>query len=267
MGSPYADLERPPLRAAALSAALVGSDLWRDVRVVESTASTNADLAAEARAGAPEGWVLVAESQTGGRGRLGRSWSAPPRSGLTFSVLLRPYAPASTWSWLPLLTGVALVEAVRERTGVDVALKWPNDLLAADGGKLAGILAEVVPGTGAVVLGIGLNVTTRAAELARLPHATSLALQGATSTDRDPLLRAVLRAISGHYRSWAAGGAAMSSYAEVCATIGASVRVQLPRGDAVIGTATGVDQDGRLLVRSDTGRRYAFSAGDVEHLR
>src|SRR5689334_25409181 len=107
---------------------------------------------------APEGAVLVAEHQATGRGRLDRTWVSPPRAGLTVSFLLRPDVPAARRGWLPLLTGVALAEAVGEVTGVRASLKWPNDLLAVDGRKLAGILAEST-GT-AVVVGVGLNVNT-----------------------------------------------------------------------------------------------------------
>lgn len=277
MGSPYADLDRPPLNAAALRGALVrAGSLCREIRVVAETASTNADVASAARAGAAEGLVLVAESQTTGRGRLGRTWLAPPRSGLTFSLLLRPTVPPPTWGWLPLLAGVALADAVAEHTGVPVRLKWPNDLLAPGGAKLAGVLAELVPGpagrasppSGAVVLGIGLNVTTRPEELAGLPAATSLAGQGAAVTDRDSLLRTVLRSFSVAYLGWqAAGGAPLASYPARCDTIGTPVRLSLPGGVEVTGTATGVDSDGRLEVRCADGTLRGYAAGDVTHLR
>ncbi len=307
MGSPYADLDRPPLNAAALRGALVRhGSLWREVRVVAETASTNADVAAAARGGAAEGLVLVAESQTAGRGRLGRTWLAPPRSGLTFSLLLRPTVPPAAWGWLPLLAGVALAEAVAEHTAVPVRLKWPNDLLAPGGAKLAGVLAEMVPGppgppgrpgptgppgptgrpgppgptgptgqtgpTGppgaAVVLGIGLNVTTRPDELAGLPSATSLAAQGAAVTDRDSLLRAVLRCFATGYTDWqASGGAPLDTYRARSDTIGRPVRLSLPGGGEVTGIATGVDSDGRLEVRSSDGTLRGYAAGDVTHLR
>jgi BirA family biotin operon repressor/biotin-[acetyl-CoA-carboxylase] ligase len=142
---------------------LTGSRLWSRVSVVAETGSTNADLVAAARAGAAEGAVLVAERQHAGRGRLGRPWISEPGAALTFSVLLRPVTvPAAARSWLPLLTGVAVAAGIREQTGLDVSLKWPNDVVAAGGdgqaglGKLAGILAELAGD--AVVLGVGLNV-------------------------------------------------------------------------------------------------------------
>src|SRR2546427_7481658 len=141
--SPYTRLDRPPLRAAALRRALVvPGGLWTDLRVVAQTGSTNADVAAAARNGAAEGLVVTAEWQSSGRGRLDRRWTLPPRAGLAVSALLRPTGiPPSRLGWLPLLAGVALVEAVRRVSEVDAVLKWPNDLLV-DARKCAGILAE-----------------------------------------------------------------------------------------------------------------------------
>jgi BirA family transcriptional regulator, biotin operon repressor / biotin---[acetyl-CoA-carboxylase] ligase len=268
--SPYSDLDRPPLRAEALNRALTGPEaLWREIRVVPETASTNTDLAAEARAGAAEGLVLVAESQTAGRGRLDRTWTAPPRAGLTFSVLLRPAGvPVPSWGWLPLLAGVAVSAAVGRLAELELRLKWPNDVLVGDR-KVAGILAERADG--AAVVGMGLNVTTRTAELP-VPAATSLALAGAACTDRDPLLRAVLRELDAQYRRWrgVAGDPGRSgllpAYRERCATLGRQVRVELPGGGRVEGEATEIDASGRLVVMGAEGVT-AVGAGDVVHVR
>ena len=132
--SPYTDLDRPPLRELAVNKAVVRpGGLWRRVEVVPETGSTNADVAEKARAGEAEGYVEVAEAQTAGRGRLGRTWTAPPRSGLFMSVLLRPSdVPATRWGWLPLLVGTAVRTAVDAVTGVPVRLKWPNDLIVVN---------------------------------------------------------------------------------------------------------------------------------------
>jgi BirA family biotin operon repressor/biotin-[acetyl-CoA-carboxylase] ligase len=244
--------------------------------VVAETGSTNADVADAARAGAPEGLVLVAERQSAGRGRLGRTWQSPPRAGIAVSVLLRPGLPASRYGWLPLLAGVALVEAVRRVSEVDAVLKWPNDLLVRHDGaerKCAGILAETVPGdpTPAVVIGIGLNTTLREDELPR-PDATSLALAGAVCADRDPLLRALLRSLDPWYSRWRrhAGDPDTSGlragYALHCGTLGRQVDVALPGEVSLRGRAEEVDADGRLVL--DTGtRRAVVAAGDVVHLR
>ena len=152
-------MDREPLDVQALQAAL--GERWPQIRVVAETGSTNTDLIADSAA--PDRSLLAAEDQTAGRGRLERSWVTPPRAGLTFTVLLRPGAPLATWAWLPLLAGVAVHDAVGELTGVGTSLKWPNDLLADDERKLAGILAQT---TGdAVAIGIGLNVSLRADEV------------------------------------------------------------------------------------------------------
>ncbi|MCX5405017.1 biotin--[acetyl-CoA-carboxylase] ligase [Streptomyces sp. NBC_00335] len=271
----WSSLDRPPLNVAALQRALVtGEGLWSSLEVVGSTGSTNSDLAARA-AKLPEGAVLVAEEQTAGRGRLDRSWVAPARSGLFFSVLLKPgpSVPQERWGWLTLLAGVAAATGLSRAAGVDTALKWPNDLLVTVDGeerKTGGILAERV-GDG-VVVGIGLNVTLTDAELP-VDTAGSLFLAKATVTDRDPLLRAVLRSLEQWYGNWrAAGGDPAASglqetYAAGCATLGKHVRAELPGGRTLTGTAEAVDTDGRLVVRTAEDKHEAVGAGDVVHLR
>jgi BirA family transcriptional regulator, biotin operon repressor / biotin---[acetyl-CoA-carboxylase] ligase len=258
----YSDLDRPALLEPRLASALAPDGF--EVTVLEETESTNAVVAERARAGAPEGTVVVAELQTSGRGRQGRTWTSPPRAGLTFSVLLRP---TQVSGWLPLLAGLSVAVAVGEQGSVKAGVKWPNDVLiqdtvgAARPGKVAGVLTEVTTG-GAVVIGIGLNVTTRLAELPD-ERATSLALAGARSTDRETILKAILRSLSRAYTSWRADPAAlMPAYRSACVSIGRQVRVELPGGESYEGIATDVDGDGRLVV----GDR-AFAAGDVVHLR
>ena len=249
-GRVYDDLGRPPLRPAALARALA-PDGWR-VEVLRSTGSTNQVVAGRARAGEPAGLVVVAEQQSAGRGRLDRQWVSPARAGLTFSVLLRPDLPAGRMGWLPLWGGLAVARALREQAGLEVELKWPNDVLVG-GLKLCGLLAEVVDG--AVVLGVGLNVTTRADELPG--SATSLLLAGAVTTDRDTVLRAVLRTLTAVLAE-----RSPEAYRTRCSTVGRRVRVVLPGGQAVEGLAERVDDDGRLVVDGT-----AYGAGDVVHLR
>lgn len=250
----YDDLDRPPLRAAALTRALA-ADGWR-VEVLAESPSTNAVVADRARSGEPAGLVVVAEWQTAGRGRLDRAWVSPARAGLTFSVLLRPAEPVASWPWLPLLAGVAVARAVRRRTDLAAVLKWPNDVLLADR-KVCGILAEVA-GQGALVIGIGLNVTTTLDELPH-PGATSLLLAGARTPDRDTLLRAVLRELTSVL---AEPAAARRDYRLLCATVGSLVRLELPAGGPVTGLGQGIDEHGRLVVDG-----IAYGAGDVVHLR
>ncbi|MFD3498408.1 biotin--[acetyl-CoA-carboxylase] ligase [Streptomyces sp. NPDC058676] len=275
--SRWSDLDRPPLNGAALRRALVREDgLWTGVEVVQRTGSTNHDLVALADSGkAAEGAVLVAEEQTAGRGRLDRQWTAPARSGLFFSVLLRPTeVPVARWGWLPLLTGVAVATGLSRVAGVDTALKWPNDLLVTVAGeerKAGGILAERA-GDDGVVVGVGINVTLRADELP-VPQAGSLALAGAVSTDRDPLLRGVLRSLEDWYGRWrAAGGDPTASglqetYAAGCATLGRTVRAELPGDRSVVGEAVAVDGDGRLVIATEEGVQEPVGAGDIVHLR
>ncbi|QTZ93762.1 biotin--[acetyl-CoA-carboxylase] ligase [Streptomyces auratus] len=287
----WSDLGRPPLNATGLRRALVRpGSLWTSLDVVRATGSTNTDLAERAARGeAAEGAVLVAEEQSAGRGRLDRAWSAPPRSGLFFSVYLTPRVPVERWGWLPLLAGVATATAVSRAAGIDTALKWPNDLLvtsaeesggsgtdgsgtggAAAERKAGGILAERA-GAG-VVVGIGLNVSLTAEELP-VPTAGSLALAGARTTDRDPLLRAVLRALEHWYGEWqtADGDPAASrlqeAYAAGCATLGRSVRAELPGGGDLTGEAVAIDGDGRLVLATADGMQQPVGAGDIIHLR
>lgn len=265
MAGAFSDLSRPRLSAARLQHALAG-DLWRQVRVVDATVSTNADLADAARAGEPEGLVLVAEQQTDGRGRLDRQWESPPRAGLTFSVLLRPSLEAVQLSLLPLIAGLATVEAVLAVGKVDARLKWPNDVLV-DGRKIGGILVELAGG--AAVIGIGLNVSTRAEELP-VDTATSLLLAGGV-TDREPLLKEVLRALSRRYAAWRWSGdpaSVLPAYRERCETIGCEVEIQLPGGEMLRGAAVDIDDIGRLVVvEEQTGNQRAFLVGDVTHAR
>jgi BirA family transcriptional regulator, biotin operon repressor / biotin---[acetyl-CoA-carboxylase] ligase len=273
---------RAALDATVLRRAVVRpGGLWRAVEVLASTGSTNADLLARAAAGAPEGVVLAAEEQTAGRGRLGRSWVSPPRAALTFSLLVRPdTVPPARRGWLPLLAGVSVASAVRTAAGVDARLKWPNDVLAGPA-KLAGILAEAAGD--AVVVGIGLNVSTEPGELpppgptrgGALP-ATSLRVLAATvqaatvqaatipaaagqaaaaNADRERLLTEILAAFEHWYQAWRQAGGdpdrsgLRAEYTRLCATIGRRVRVELPGDQLLSGLAVGVDPDGRLLVR------------------
>lgn len=302
MTSPYSDLERPALNERALQRALMGpGGFVSALRVLPEADSTNSALMTAAGDGAPHGSVLVAEVQRAGRGRLGRSWQAPARSGLFVSVLVRPeQVPPARWGWLPLLAGVAARSAVAGMTRLDVALKWPNDLIvekdlagAADsvdpaapqaqaaapesgygaGRKLGGILVERVSGAApAAVIGIGLNVTLRADELPAA-HATSLALAGAEVTDRDTLLRTLLRTLGTWYGDWAAAAGdaercgLLAAYRAACATIGREVRADLPGGAVISGLADGVDGQGRLVIRTADGAQTPVSAGDLVHLR
>jgi BirA family biotin operon repressor/biotin-[acetyl-CoA-carboxylase] ligase len=255
---------RQPVNADAATARLAGR--WA-VDAVQQTGSTNADLLAAAAAGAAAGTVLVAESQSGGRGRLGRSWESPAGAGLTFSMLLRPAPPVPSWGWLPLLTGLALARTL----GSQARLKWPNDVLYGPrGAKVAGILVQSQDE--AVVVGVGLNVSTRQPELP-VETATSLLLEGHRELDRAELLVAFLGRFDGLYTAWQAhGGDAGSSglatgYRAACATLGSEVSVELST-HTLFGRALDLDDGGRLLVQpTGGGAVLPVAAGDVTHIR
>ena len=244
---------------------------WQ-VEVVPQTGSTNADLAARARAGEPAGLVLVTDHQVAGRGRLGRTWTAPAGSSIAMSVLLRPERDPVHWTWLPLLAGLAVADSLRAVAGVPAVLKWPNDVLV-DGAKICGILAERVDspagaGGAACVLGMGINVHLTADQLP-VPTATSLALlrPGETFVRAD-IIATVLATLALLYHRWEDGRDAplISEYEARCATLGRPVRVHRPDGSTVEGEAVGVDAEGRLRVRT-AGQIVVFAAGDVTHLR
>jgi BirA family transcriptional regulator, biotin operon repressor / biotin---[acetyl-CoA-carboxylase] ligase len=241
---------------------------------MDDTGSTNADLLAAAREGSPHGTVLVADHQHAGRGRMGRTWSAPPRTALLCSVLLRPPRGAvlsgAVWA-----VGLAAHAAVRELAGVDAELKWPNDLMVGER-KLAGILAESLVGraggTGdAVVVGIGLNVDWSVsaepvpADVAA--RVATLAELSGTTVDRAELLSALLTRLAPLLDEWMADPAALRArYRQELATLGRRVRVTL-NDRALEGEAVDLTPDGALVVVADEGERCVVAAGDLVHLR
>jgi BirA family transcriptional regulator, biotin operon repressor / biotin---[acetyl-CoA-carboxylase] ligase len=258
----------PRVNAEWLAVQLVRSgSVWTAVTTVATTGSTNADLAAAARDGAESGQVLVSDHQSAGRGRFTRVWHAPPGTSLAISVLLRPPpgGPSNRWSWLPLLTGLAVADGVRVATGLRAEVKWPNDVLI-EGRKLCGILAERVDGDvgPAAIIGMGVNTTLSEDQLP-VPTATSLALAGA-EVDPGLVAASIVEALGEWYLRWLAGVDLRADYAARCSSVGRTVRVQQSATESVVGQASGVDADGRLLVEVD-GRVRAFAAGDVAHLR
>lgn len=250
---------------------------YSSLEVVASTGSTNADLLAASREGAGDRSVLIADTQTAGRGRRDRQWVSPPGAGLYLSVLIRPSAvPPARFGTLGMVAGLALIHAA-EHAGVRGTLKWPNDLIVGDT-KCAGILSEVTQdGTAqAAVVGVGLNVTPLGADVPPGPGAlpaSSLAEQGATVTARTELAAAWLRAFVELESSWRLNdgdverSGVLTGYREACGTIGQRVRAELPDGADRIGVAVDVDSDGKLLIKLDDGTVHALSAGDVVHLK
>jgi len=230
--------------------------------LLDVTTSTNDRARELAMAGAPAGTVVLAEEQTAGRGRQGRSWSAPRGRGLTLSVLLRP-DPAQL-GMLPLAAAVAACEACESVAAVECAIKWPNDVLV-DGRKLAGILIESRPQEGWVVVGIGFNVDTSAAELGpELEQtATSLRIETGAPVDRERVLDALIKGLAAR-----TGAGALTSpdlladYRARDALKGRSI--SWAAGEARLeGVASGIDEQGNLVVFTSSGERVALDAGEV----
>lgn len=234
---------------------------------VEQTGSTNTDLVAAATAKPseyPHLSVLVAGSQTAGRGRTGREWVSPAGKSLSISVLVRPFGWATeNFGWLPLVAGVAMRRAVSQTLlNSNVSLKWPNDVQVA-GQKISGILSELLPGATGVVIGAGVNLTLEKHELP-IEGATSLLLEGSTISP-DEFLNSYLNALADLLNEF-------DSVPEIvrteCSTIGQTVRVIFPDGSEQVGLATGLDDSGRLLVSvPGETQLLAVSAADIQHLR
>ncbi|WEK62678.1 MAG: biotin--[acetyl-CoA-carboxylase] ligase [Candidatus Microbacterium colombiense] len=238
---------------------------------VDQSGSTNADLMAHVLD--PAGWphlsVLLTDNQTAGRGRLDRRWVAPAGSALAISVLLRTLPSTSTArGWVPLVAGLAMAEAVEAQLPADrvVGVKWPNDVLVDDR-KICGILAQAA--SDAVIVGAGVN-TSMTAEQLPVDTATSFTVCG-SDADEDRLVADYLRILDGYLSALTASGDAVASgvheaVTERCVTLGRRVRVSLSGDQMLEARATGLDEDGRLIVSHD-GVETAISAGDVVHVR
>jgi BirA family biotin operon repressor/biotin-[acetyl-CoA-carboxylase] ligase len=239
------------------------SALGRPLMYQSTTGSTNDDAVLAARAGAPHGSVFLADEQTRGRGRRGHSWLAAPGESLLFSVLLRPTLELAQVSALTLAIGLALRDAVAPRVSAPVALKWPNDLLVSQR-KLAGVLVESqLQGDQlqAVIVGVGLNVSTRDFPAGIASIATSLALLGAAQLEREALLLELLEAIASRVEAYQSDGVAgiLSELNAADALRGKRVRV----GD-ITGVGRGLDDQGRLLLEGDDKTVHAILSGTVE---
>ena len=242
--------------------------------VMEECASTNSELVERAAGGREvEFSTLVTTNQTHGRGRLGRTWIAPPGQTLATSVLLRPASPGGKplalehYGWLPLVAGLAMTRAVAGLCA-GVTLKWPNDVLI-DGLKVAGLLAELLPDGNGVVLGAGLNLTIAEADLPT-PSSTSLILHGVDGENLpDVALSAYLHELRRAYADLREDAARIrSQVSALCSTLGRQVNVELPGGDTLAGTAVDLDESGRLRIKTTTDAPLtAVAAGDVTHVR
>ena len=266
-----------PLNARNIQRALSTKTFGRTLHVLEEVASTNTQAAALVQDGAPHGTVVVAESQTAGRGRLGRHWHSPSGKNLYCSVLLRTMPAREQqplWlSWIPLTAALAVSRAVQVVANLKPSVKWPNDILIGNR-KLGGVLCES-SGVGTahvtVIVGIGLNVNIRQDEFPDELReiATSVAIESQRPCDRTALLAALLAELETRCESFLAGnhGDILEEYMLRCSTIGRRVRIELAHGEQMEGTAGSIRPDGALRIIRDDHTAVDIRAGDVIHLR
>ena len=256
----------------------VAGGRFADVHWFEEMGSTNTWLADRVRAGrvgtaaAPDGMVCVTDHQSAGRGRLARTWVAPPGSALLFSVLIRPRGPVAHWQLLSVAMGIAVVETVRALGAAEIGLKWPNDVvLPDDGRKLAGILAEALPDHGAVIVGTGCNLARPSVVAPEVAERGVWLDELGVRVDAGELLGPLLVNFAARLDELDTDpGALLDRYRGLCSTIGRDVRVMLPGSD-LLGRAVGVDGEGQLLIDPNPGDGggplVTVSAGDVVHVR
>jgi BirA family biotin operon repressor/biotin-[acetyl-CoA-carboxylase] ligase len=248
---------RAPLNKSIIDANI--SQYWR-VSVVDLTASTQSDLAELVNSSvAKSGDLIAAEFQSAGRGRLDRSFEAPPESALLFSFFLKPKRIRNDWSFISFLAAIAMHEVVSKDVKDKVLLKWPNDILIDDK-KVAGLLAQQI-GDG-VIVGIGLNVAMGADELP-VPTATSLGLAGSNNLDRNSLLGVFLNRFENIFKEWDSGSDFSEKYCQISSTLGRQVRVEVLGRDPIEAEAVAISAQGALIL-SDGAE---VNAGDVVHLR
>lgn len=256
---PMPDLERAPSLVQER-----GSQLGRPLHLLAVTTSTSDKAKRAAKEGAPHGATWVAEQQTAGRGRQGRSWESPHGENLLFSLLLRVTCPPSRIPPIALVAGLAVRDAVaRAAPGADVRIKWPNDVLV-EGKKIAGVLVEAVTmgsRVEAVIVGIGLNVHTRVFPEALAERATSVALVAKQPPDRAELLADVLAALDRDVHVVVGRGLGLLRTRLEASDALRGRRVRSDTGDE--GVAAGIDDEGRLLVRRGDGVVARWSAGEV----
>jgi BirA family biotin operon repressor/biotin-[acetyl-CoA-carboxylase] ligase len=254
------------LSAAAIQDGLETNVIGRSLVYLPAVGSTNERARQLARAGAPEGTLVITDFQESGRGRLDRRWEAPPGSSLLLSLLFRPPLAPHEIQRLTMICGLAVLDAVQSETGLKVDLKWPNDVVVG-GGKLAGILTEIElmgEGVDFAVVGIGLNVNVDPAQLPGdlLVPATSLSHLLGHAVPRLPLLCTLLQSIEARYEMLKSGGSPHVEWAQRLAGLGQPVVVSTTTS-RLEGLAEGVNVDGALLVRLHDGHLETVLAGDV----
>ncbi|OFJ78245.1 biotin--[acetyl-CoA-carboxylase] ligase [Rothia sp. HMSC069C10] len=292
--SDHSVLDAPRIRTIALDAGYSSVNLYDEV---DSTTTRARELLMDGtdpeREQLGELSVYASLYQSAGRGRLARVWTAPPGACLAASIVVRPHVsadplarelPEGSYHWLTLIAGLSVVDIWRGY-GVDAALKWPNDVIA-QGAKGCGILAQLVPESGSteglrsIIVGIGQN-TNMSAEQLPVPTATSLSLCTGQVIDSSEVLTRLLSIFARRYHAFVrAGGdperpdpltpdslSLLDQARAATATLGASVRMSLPDGSTVEGTAEDLDAQGRILIRREDGALEPYAVGDIEHLR
>ena len=237
----------------------------------ESVSSTNNEVAQLASRGAEEGTAIVADEQTAGRGRLQRTWTSPKGAGLYFSILLRPKISQDRWPLITFMAALAVSDALQEACELTTEIKWPNDLLAGER-KICGILAEVIETRDgrAVVLGIGINLTSEAYPKELVGRAVSIAEMVPRRVERDEVLEALLRALTRRYASLQEPDGASFIIKEWMnrSSYGEGKLVRVTNGDEILtGITKGLEKDGGLLLQIEGGEIKTIRAGDVVQIR
>ncbi len=260
-----------PLSSERIRLLLNITDLAQTIHILDETTSTNTEAFAFAHAGASHGTIVLAETQTAGRGRLTREWFSPPLQNIYGSILLKNVPPPQRISWIPLITGLAIMHAVEKESGVALFLKWPNDLLVGNR-TIAGILCDSpVQGkeTWTIVVGFGLNVHTPIKEfpLELQPIATSLFAETGHHEDRNQLLAAILSNFSMYYRKLQRSdlSTVKDLYVSRCSTLGHHVQIRLANGKMLEGIASDIGADGALqLLPANTHTMNCHELIDIQ---
>lgn len=266
----------PPLTRDAIQSTLAATWLGRRIELFDSLPSTNREAVRLAQADVEHGTVVVADSQTAGRGRLARTWFSPGGANLYCSVILRMKRPAerlTEWlSWLPLISALATAEAIESLSSLHVSVKWPNDLLISEQ-KVGGILCESGSGAGSIpfqIIGIGLNVNVEPQDWPDelRESATSIWHEQQRIVDRNRLLAQLLLELEQCIDELATHGTSRLAlaYHQRCSTIGQRVKATLANGDLCVGRAEGIGQDGALMVRPDMSQP-GLKEPAIVHLR
>ena len=235
------------------------SQYWR-VSVVDLTASTQSDLAELVNSSvAKSGEVIAAEFQSNGRGRLDRTFEAPPQSALLFSFYIAPQRARSDWSFISFLAALAMREVITENLAKNITLKWPNDILIGEK-KVAGLLAQI--SNDGIIIGLGINVAMTIEELP-VETATSLAISGSKQLDRNLILSKFLIVFADNFANWEDGADFLDRYSQVCATLGRQVQIEVTGRTNRIGIAQSINEFGALVLADG----FEVNVGDVVHLR